>query len=223
MQRIREFHMRTGRNLFAFLCLFGISRSSSVSQTYRGVDIESRPTGLGYALCGSCSVPESVSAKVWLTGSDEPGEPIVISGRFYREDGVTPDSGITMFVYQADAGGYYHRPVENVFHPRILGWVRTGRDGYYEIHTVRPGSEIMEANGPGHIHAHVFGGAIPEHFIHEFWFQGDRFIPPGDQKRLSQLGKFSPIITLTRGTDGISRGTRDIWMRPAAAWKYQRD
>jgi protocatechuate 3,4-dioxygenase beta subunit len=211
------------RNSLVLLCVLFVGLSPSVAQTYRGVEIESRQTGTGYSLCGSCSIPKEISSKVWLTAKDEPGEPIIVSGTFYKEDGVTPDSGITMFLYQTDAEGYYHRPTENVFHPRIVGWLRTGRDGYYEIHTIKPAPEVLAAKEPAHIHAHVFGNRMPEHFIHEFWFQGDKFISLDDQKRLSPLGTFSPIVNLAKGKDGVSRGTRDIRMRPAPSWKYQSD
>jgi protocatechuate 3,4-dioxygenase, beta subunit len=216
-------HMLLNRGFFVPLCLICIGRSLNVAQTYRGLEVQSTRTGTGYALCGSCSIPREIASKVWLTANDEPGEPIILSGTIYREDGATPDSGISMFLYQTDSEGYYHRPTENVFHPRLVGWLRTGKDGCYEIHTIKPAPEVLAPKEPAHIHAHVFGKGMPEHFVHEFWFQGDSFISPGDQKRLSQLGTFSPIVTLTKGMDGILRGTRDIRMRPAPAWKCQSD
>lgn len=203
--------------------LYGLGLCYGAAQTNQGITLEARPTGTGYTLCGSCSVPRKISSRVWLVPKDEPGEPIILSGTIYKQDGVTPDSGVTLFLYQTDAGGYYHRPKEDVFHPRIVGWLRTGRDGRYEIHTIKPAPEILAANEPAHIHVHIWGERMPEHFLHEFWFRGDGNITTKDKKALGELARFSPIVTLTKGQDGISRGVRDIRVRPAPQWEYEKD
>jgi protocatechuate 3,4-dioxygenase beta subunit len=160
---------------------------------------------------------------VRLAAKAEPGESIVLSGTIYKEDGVTPDSGVILFLYQTDAGGYYHRPEENVFHPRICGWLRTGPDGHYEIQTIKPAPEILAPDEPAHIHAQIFGNGMPEHFVHEFWFRDDTRISTKDSKHFTHLGKFSPIISLTKGKDGILRGVRNIRVRPAPAWMYEEE
>ena len=136
---------------------------------------------------------------------------------------MTPDSGVTLFLYHTDAGGYYHRPEENVFHPRIFGWIRTGSDGSYEVRTIRPGSEVLSPKEPAHIHVHIFGNGMPEHFLHEFWFQGDKGISVEEKNASEKLGTFSPIIALKKGSDGILRGVRNIRVRPAAEWRYEED
>jgi protocatechuate 3,4-dioxygenase beta subunit len=193
------------------------------AQINEEIKIESRSTGQGYALCGSCTLPKNISSHVRLVSRSEPGEPITLSGTIYKDDGVTPDSGVILFVYQTDAGGFYHRPEENVFHPRIAGWLAIGNDGRYEIQTIRPAPEILAAKEPAHIHVHIFGNGMPEHFLHEFWFQGDSRIPEEGKTLSAQLGNFSPIVTLTKGKDGVARGVRNIRVRPAPAWKYERD
>jgi protocatechuate 3,4-dioxygenase beta subunit len=194
---------------------------STTAQTHPEITLESRSTGTGYALCGSCSLPKEISSRVWLTQKNERGEQIVLSGRIFKEDGVTPDSGVILFLYQTDAGGYYHRPEENVFHPRIFGWIKTGSDGSYEIHSVKPAPEILAAKEPAHIHAHIFGNGMPEHFLHEFWFQGDKGISAVEKKASEKLGTFSPIVALKKESDGILRGVRNIRVKPAAQWKYE--
>jgi protocatechuate 3,4-dioxygenase beta subunit len=196
---------------------------SSYGQTHPEITLESRSTGTGYALCGSCSLPKEISSRAWLVLKDEPGEQIILSGRIFKEDGVTPDSGITLFLYQTDAGGYYHRPQEDVFHPRLFGWLRTGSDGQYEIHTIKPAPEILAADEPAHIHVHIFGNGMPEHFLHEFWFQGDRNISAEELRASKRLGTFSPIVALKKESDGILRVVRNIRVRPAPPWKYEQD
>ncbi len=194
---------------------------STRAQTRQEIRLERKFTGVGYSLCGSCSIPYSTSGVVRLDPQGEPGDRIVISGTIYKEDGVTPDSGIVLFLYQTDAGGYYHRPQEDVFRPRIFGWVRTGKDGRYEIYTIKPAPEILERNAPAHIHVHIFGNGMSEHFLHEFWFQGDPAISAKDAKRFSSLGNYSPVVSLAKGSDGILRGVRNIRVRPAQPWRYE--
>jgi protocatechuate 3,4-dioxygenase beta subunit len=203
------------------LLLSCVALCSSPAQPHPEIALESRSTDTGYALCGSCSLPKEISSRVWLVNKDEPGEKILLSGRVFKKDGVTPDSGVTLFLYQTDAGGYYHRPEENVFHPRLFGWIRTGSDGSYEIHTIKPAPEILAADEPAHIHVHIFGNGMPEHFLHEFWFQGDKGISAKEQKAFESLGTFSPILTLKKGSDGVLKGVRNIRVRPAAQWKYE--
>jgi protocatechuate 3,4-dioxygenase beta subunit len=192
-------------------------------EAQKEIKLESRPTGTGYALCGACTVPEGMTSRARLAPDHEPGERIILSGTVYAADGVTPDSGITFFLYQTDAGGYYHRPGENVFRPRLLGWLRTGRDGRYEIETIKPAPEILAADEPAHIHVHIWANGMPEHFLHDFWFAGDSRIPAGDRQRLAARGAFSPIVQLQPGKDGVARGVRDIRVRPAPPWRQEPD
>ncbi len=209
--------------LLTALIVFGLAVGSTFAQTHREIALERKFTGQGYSLCGSCSQPREISSTVQLPPADEPGEPVILTGTIFKKDGVSPDSGITLFLYQTDAGGYYHRPKEDVFHPRIYGWIRTDNTGCYEIHTIKPAPEIAAPNEPAHIHVHIFGKGIPEHFLHEFWFEGDTRITKEDSTGFTKLGSFSPIVTLKKGDDGIWRGTRNFRIRPAPQWKYEKD
>jgi protocatechuate 3,4-dioxygenase beta subunit len=191
-------------------CFFITTGASMFSQTDESDRLPSRSTGKGLALCASCDPPKKMSSVVTLPPEGEKGEPVVIIGTVYKKNGVTPDSGVVLFLYQTDAGGYYHRPNEDVFAPRIRGWLRTGKDGRYEFRTIKPAPEILDPNGPAHIHVHVFGDSIPEHFLHEFWFERDKRIKQSDAETFGRLGNFSPIIHLTQGKDGIWRGVRNI-------------
>jgi protocatechuate 3,4-dioxygenase beta subunit len=178
-------------------------------------------TDVGYALCGSCTVPKGISSQVTLASKDEPGDRMILSGTIYKEDGVTPASGITLFLYQTDAGGYYHRPQEDVFAPRLRGWLRTGKDGQYEIRTIKPIPEVLAPEEPAHIHAQVFGPGIAEHFLKEFWFEGDPRIKSHEYEKLSKLGVYSPIVHLTKDKSGVLVGRRNIRLRQTERWKYQ--
>jgi protocatechuate 3,4-dioxygenase, beta subunit len=191
-------------------CLLSTVSGTLFSQSDRDARLPTRSTGKGLALCASCDPPKTMKSVVTLTPEGEKGEPVVIIGTVYKKNGVTPDSGVVLFLYQTDAGGYYHRPKEDVFAPRIRGWLRTGKDGRYEFRTIKPAPEILDPNGPAHIHVHVYGENIPEHFLHEYWFEGDKRIKQSEAETFAKLGNFSPIIHLMKGNDGIWRGVRNI-------------
>jgi protocatechuate 3,4-dioxygenase beta subunit len=212
--------MKTRRYLFEVLIVAQVTASQAAAPL-EGRVFQRAHTDKGFAICGSCQVPQNISAGVTLNPVGEPGQQIVVSGTIYKSDGVTPASGITVFLYQADAGGYYHRPKEDVFSPRLYGWLRTGKDGHYEIRTIRPEPEVLAPDEPAHIHAHVFASGIPEHFLHEFWFAGDPRIKPKELARLNGLGRFSPIVHLAKGKHGILNGTCDIKLNPISAYHYE--
>ncbi len=148
-----------------------------------------------------------------IAPASEPGERLIISGTVYEADGVTAASEITLFAYHTDAQGHYNSP-DDALNPRLYGWARTGADGRYEFQTIKP-APYPEVTTPAHIHVHVFGPGRPEWFIPEYLFEGDPLIPPRDRDLPSRLGNFSPIVRLTKTTDGIWRGQRDIRLEKA--------
>lgn len=160
------------------------------------------------APCGACEAPSKLSWQTTITSASEPGEPLVMSGTIYQPDGVTPAEGIVLYVYHTDATGYYNER-DDAFHPRLRGWMRTGRDGKYEFRTIKP-APYPHRTTPAHIHAHVYGSGYPEYWIDDYWFEGDRFITSSERAKLSGRGGFNSIISLQRDAHGVLKGTRNI-------------
>jgi protocatechuate 3,4-dioxygenase beta subunit len=159
------------------------------------------------------SGPDNPSWQATLVSTGEPGEALIVSGRIFGPDAITPLSGITLYVYHTDAKGIYseqrqdgrgERPV-----PRLQGWMRTGADGRYEFRTIKPASYPGSTN-PAHIHSSASGAGYRERWIDEFWFEGDPFINEEGRARFAGLGSFSPIMAIKRAGDGVYRCTRDI-------------
>jgi len=152
-----------------------------------------------------------LSWKTTLVGTDEPGEPLVVSGRIFAPDGRTPAAGAVLYVYHTDARGLYSEkdgqggPPD----PRIKGRMKADADGRYEFRTIKPASYPGSRN-PAHVHAQVSGGGFPEQWIHEFWFEGDPFLSADVLRRFDGLGAFSPVMSIKRGADGVLRGVRDV-------------
>jgi protocatechuate 3,4-dioxygenase beta subunit len=165
--------------------------------------------------CGACDAPAKLSWRTVISAASEPGELLVMSGTIYQPDGVTPAEGIALYVYHTDATGYYNER-DDAFHPRLRGWMRTGRDGKYEFRTIKP-APYPHRTTPAHIHAHVYGPGYPEYSIDDYWFAGDRFITPSERAKLTGRGGFPSIITLERDANGLLRGTRNIKLEQVQA------
>lgn len=154
---------------------------------------------------GSASVPW----KTTIVGEGERGEPLIISGTIFAPDGRTPLEGITLYVYQTDAGGVYTTSGGDNRNTRIHGVMRTNAGGRYEFRTVRPAS-YPGSRQPQHIHAYVSGPGYPEYWINEYHFSDDPFLTDDMRRKFAGKANLSSILTLTRDRDGVLRGLRDI-------------
>jgi protocatechuate 3,4-dioxygenase beta subunit len=167
----------------------------------------------GGAPCGSCIAPERLSWKTVIPPDKEQGEPLVITGKVFQPDGVTPADGMVLFVYHTDVTGYYNEK-DDASHPRLKGWMKIGADGKYEFRTIRPGAYPHRAT-PAHIHAHVYGPGYSERSIEDYWFKDDSRINEKELKSAAGNGDhpFVVIVELKRDSDGVWRGERDITLK----------
>ena len=159
------------------------------------------------AVANKAETPPSWSAKI--VSDQEPGEPLIVSGTIYSPDGRKLLEGITLFVYQTDVTGRYTTSGGDNRATRIHGVMRTNAEGRYEFRTIKPGSYPNSRN-PAHIHAYVSGPDYPEYWIDEYLFMDDPFVTDEAKKKAADQKSFSPILSLTRGSDGILRAVRDI-------------
>jgi len=165
----------------------------------------------GGAPCGSCHEPEKLSWKTVVPPANEPGEPLVITGKVFRSDGKTPAEGMVLWVYHTDRTGYYNAQ-DDASHPRLNGWMKIGADGKYEFRTIRPGA-YPHRTTPAHIHAHVYGPGFSERSIEDYWFKDDPRINEKELKQQADNGGHPVIVDVKRGSDGVWRGERDIVLK----------
>jgi protocatechuate 3,4-dioxygenase, beta subunit len=171
------------------------------------------PTLSGGAPCGSCTAPDKLSWKTVIPPDKEAGEPLVISGKVFQPDGVTPAEGMVLWVYHTDATGYYNEK-DDASHPRLKGWMKIGADGKYEFRTIKPGGYPHRPE-PAHIHAHIYGPGYSERSIEDYWFEGDSRINENALKKATgpEGHPFVVVIALKRDGDGVWRGVRDIKLK----------
>ncbi len=156
-----------------------------------------------------CTGRGTISHCLILADEQEPGTHIKIGGRLLAEDGVTPLPHILMFVYHADADGYYSPGGADERTPRISGILRTDDGGRYEIRTILPGG-YPNSKIPSHIHVSATLPDGRELWLEEFFFDDDPRLQTGFKRRLVRTGRFSPIVTLMKNTSGELIGSRDF-------------
>ena len=105
-------------------------------------------------------------ATLTLVTPDEPGQPLRVHVTVTRADGA-PAAGALVYAYQTSARGWYSDRAAHVGvnsgdfrHARLFGYVRTDRDGRFELRTVRPGG-YPRSELPEHIHVLVQSGDEP--------------------------------------------------------------
>ena len=85
--------------------------------------------------------PAVLTSRVSIVPKDEPGTPLVVTGRVVDGRG-RPRAGIVMGVYQTDARGYYGKNTVDAPIARLHGWLKTDSLGRYEVRTIRPGGPL---------------------------------------------------------------------------------
>ena len=153
----------------------------------------------------------NIPSKIKMVADSEPGETMIISGTIYLPDGKAPAKNAILSVWQTDAKGYYIAGGGGAgeLHPRIHGRMKTGSDGKYEFRTIKPG-QYPSHTSPAHIHGHISAPDFPEYAI-IYYFEGDDLITAKNRTELnSHRGGTPSVIKLTRDSNGIWVGHRDI-------------
>jgi protocatechuate 3,4-dioxygenase beta subunit len=155
-------------------------------------------------------MPDSMAWSTRLAPEDEPGEPMVISGTVYDQDG-EPAPGIIIYAYHTDATGEY--PPDERYtgwarrHGRLRGWARTNAEGRYRFETIRPASYPSQTMA-AHVHMHVIEPDCCTYWITSIHFADDPLLDPADYDPDAARG--GPGLKTPRKVDGVWRVERDI-------------
>jgi protocatechuate 3,4-dioxygenase beta subunit len=119
----------------------------------------------------------SSSDVLTIAPDDEPGKRIKVIGYVKNKNGQAVANAL-VYLYQTDSRGWYAADAPHVLmnegdyrHARLFGYVKTDKNGKFELHTVKP-SGYPNSDLPAHIHVHMTAeGYHPSGT--EFLFQDD--------------------------------------------------
>jgi protocatechuate 3,4-dioxygenase beta subunit len=152
------------------------------------------------------AAPPSGSS-ITLVSDSEPGQRLTIHGRVTGEGG-KPVASARLHIYQTDASGHYtpDKPMDEP-HARLAGWLRTGKDGRFELHTIRPGGYPKavrlgdrERKIPAHIHMDVTADGYGPRKVQVVFSDDPLLSDPYWQEWVRKQGH--PVVTVSQSTAG---------------------
>jgi protocatechuate 3,4-dioxygenase beta subunit len=153
--------------------------------------------------------PRLLSPEGRIASAGEPGTPLVIQGRVFREDGRTPAPGIVVFAYHTDATGRYDVPSSGPHSWRLRGWVKTGADGRFQFTTIRP-APYPGRDTAAHVHFVIERPNAPRQFT-DLMFEGDPLLTSAQRAESARAQRFSPVRPV-QTRDGVQHVTLEIRM-----------
>jgi protocatechuate 3,4-dioxygenase beta subunit len=106
-----------------------------------------------------------------------PGRKIKVIGTIKNAEG-KPIADALVYLYHTDSRGWYAADAPHVSmnegdmrHARLFGYVKTDKDGKFELHTIKP-SGYPQSDLPAHIHVHIDATGYRS-FVTEFLFDDD--------------------------------------------------
>lgn len=145
--------------------------------------------------------PNPLTAVARIAAVGEPGTPLVIRGHVYRTDGRTPAPDIIVFAYHTDREGLYAPSSEPAHTWRLKGWARTGADGAFEFHTIRPGAYPGRSIA-AHVHFSIEGPSLPRRFTPELNFEDDPIVTADDKRASAKQGIFGSVRPVKASGNG---------------------
>jgi len=207
-------HRRRQRSPLASLCLAALAGTFGSCASDRSPRAREPVVGLPCEGCEAAfdEMPSQIPPSLRMVESDEPGEPLRLTG-IVREPSGAPAPGIILYIYQTDATGVYPpgnaaRTPDGKLHGRLRGWLRTDADGGYALETIRPGGYPGDIE-PQHIHIHVIEPGRCTYYIDDVVFDDDPRLTPRMRARSTGRGG-SGLVAPVRDDDGRWLATRDI-------------
>lgn len=112
-----------------------------------------------------------------IATTEEPGKKIRVLCTIKNKKG-QPVPNAEVYLYQTDARGWYAADAPHVAayegdmrHARLFGYVKTDKNGQFELHTVKPNG-YPQSELPAHIHVHVWATGHRD-YVNEFLFDDD--------------------------------------------------
>ncbi len=152
-----------------------------------------------------CRDRQPTESSIRIAEDDEPGEPLVITGRVLFGDDRTPVAGARLLAFHTDNEGYYSVGGMDEQNARLCGVLVTDNAGRYTIQTIRP-AHYATGGPPAHVHFELtLPGERMRHFTLNF--EGDPLL------RGREAGESWDTVRPVIERDGVSHVERDLWVR----------
>lgn len=154
---------------------------------------------------------QNITSSANISGKDEAGDRLLITGSIYKPDGVTAARDILLYIWHTDARGYYTpEPGQRHGrrHGRLRGWLKTDADGHFQISTIRP-APYPDENIPAHLHILVKEPGKTLYYIDEVWFDDDPLVTPALRQKAEKRGG-DMIIHLNKDNNAVWKGVLAI-------------
>ena len=149
-------------------------------------------------------MPKHINSVDTSNGWHQKGRKLLITGTTYKNGGKVPASGVILYYYHTNVNGYYADKEglnsRVARHGHIRGWVKSDRNGKYEIYTVRPAA-YPDRGEPAHIHVSIKEPGIEkEYYIDEFVFDDDPLLTSAKRIAMGNRGG-SGVLRLLESKD----------------------
>ncbi|HEX2788704.1 MAG TPA: intradiol ring-cleavage dioxygenase [Ignavibacteria bacterium] len=154
---------------------------------------------------------ENMLSETSIANSNEPGEPLEISGTIFMPDGKTPAPDILLYIYHTDNKGLYSQwdtQTVGKRHGHLRGWMKTDKEGKYKFTTIRPAS-YPNSNNPQHIHPIIKEPYKTEYWIDDYLFEDDPLMKGGLPSYIQNRAG-NGIIKVAKNENGVWMGKRDL-------------
>jgi len=201
-------------SLAFLLCTLNACSQTSSQKVPQQADIRVGGPCEGCEAIYECPVPfEQLSPVDTLPDFHDQGEKILLTGKVYESDGVTPAKDVVIYAYHTDQRGLYPKKGDEKGwarrHGFIRGWIRTDADGNYSFYTLRPAS-YPNSNNPQHVHVVIKEPGKTEYWIVDFLFSDDPLVTKEMREAKNERG--GPGIVTLQMENGMMTATRNIYL-----------
>ena len=147
--------------------------------------------------CDGCElmyvdIPKVINSIDTSKGWQEAGQKLLVTGKVFKRDGVTPAAEVIVYYWQTNNDGYYSADATTSEaakrHGHIRGWLKTDSLGNYALYTIRPGP-YPKQNMESHIHLSIKEPQLPnEYYVDELVFDDDILLTAAKRKALENRG-----------------------------------
>lgn len=151
-------------------------------------------------------------SEIGMTPADEPGEPLIVSGRVVDDD-LKPVKDALIYVFHTNHMGSYSSTGGNAtmgdsLNPRLFGYLRSDAGGRYQYRTIRPAGYPGDGP-PAHVHYQVEAKGHKE-LVTELMFEGDSRLNRENRRDILRAGFV--IAEVTKDKEGVQRCVCDLVM-----------